>query len=280
MAYKRRKARRRSVKCTLHAGCDSHDHRSEIRVDTTGRISGIRRRPPPGRCRPSFAPVGTRRNGPVGRNAVRSNAPPHTTEVVGRNAGWVDAPRRPSLFGGENLSLVPHHRLDLFRREGLAPRRHRGAFHPVCDNPDVVGRIRKVTGDLAPVELLAQAPIAIHTVARRTSSSMHVLTLGQDGISGFRARVPSTAGRDRCRKHEGSHEDEVASHDAQRSETPAQRSTRTRESGASLQFRHTDPVGFNPMRKHKNSPADYAMVAAAFVVVLLLVGWGLFGGKL
>ncbi len=39
-------------------------------------------------------------------------------------------------------------------------------------------------------------------------------------------------------------------------------------------------VGFNPTRKHKNSRADYAMVAAAFIVVLLLVGWGLFGGKL
>jgi len=33
----------------------------------------------------------------------------------------------------------------------------------------------------------------------------------------------------------------------------------------------------NPFRPHRNSAADYAMVAAAVVVCVLLVLWGLFG---
>jgi len=32
-------------------------------------------------------------------------------------------------------------------------------------------------------------------------------------------------------------------------------------------------VGFNPFRPHRTSPADYAIVAAAVVVTLLLVLW-------
>lgn len=34
----------------------------------------------------------------------------------------------------------------------------------------------------------------------------------------------------------------------------------------------------NPFRKHRRSPADYVMVAAALLVCAALVGWALFGG--
>lgn len=33
----------------------------------------------------------------------------------------------------------------------------------------------------------------------------------------------------------------------------------------------------NPFRPHRRSPADYVMVAAAFVVVLALVAWAIWG---
>ena len=36
-------------------------------------------------------------------------------------------------------------------------------------------------------------------------------------------------------------------------------------------------MGFNPYRKFKARPADYALVAAAIVVALALVVWGVFG---
>jgi len=36
-------------------------------------------------------------------------------------------------------------------------------------------------------------------------------------------------------------------------------------------------VGLNPFRKHRNSSADYVLVAAALVVCLGLVVWALFG---
>jgi hypothetical protein len=36
-------------------------------------------------------------------------------------------------------------------------------------------------------------------------------------------------------------------------------------------------VGLNPFRQHRRSPADVAMVVAAFVVVIALVAWALFG---
>jgi hypothetical protein len=36
-------------------------------------------------------------------------------------------------------------------------------------------------------------------------------------------------------------------------------------------------VGFNPFRQQRRSVADYAMVAAAFVVVALLLVWALLG---
>ena len=39
-------------------------------------------------------------------------------------------------------------------------------------------------------------------------------------------------------------------------------------------------MGFNPEKNRETTPADIAMVGAAFVVVALLVGWALFGGKL
>jgi hypothetical protein len=37
------------------------------------------------------------------------------------------------------------------------------------------------------------------------------------------------------------------------------------------------PIGLNPYRKFKARPADYALVAAAAVVALALVVWGVFG---
>jgi hypothetical protein len=37
------------------------------------------------------------------------------------------------------------------------------------------------------------------------------------------------------------------------------------------------PVGFNPFARHRRSPADYVMVAAALAVVVLLVAWAFFG---
>jgi hypothetical protein len=36
-------------------------------------------------------------------------------------------------------------------------------------------------------------------------------------------------------------------------------------------------MGFNPFRQQRRSPADYAMVIGAFVVVALLVIWALVG---
>jgi hypothetical protein len=36
------------------------------------------------------------------------------------------------------------------------------------------------------------------------------------------------------------------------------------------------PVGFNPYRKFRARPTDYALVAAALVVSLALVAWALF----
>jgi hypothetical protein len=36
-------------------------------------------------------------------------------------------------------------------------------------------------------------------------------------------------------------------------------------------------VGFNPYRKFRARPADYALVVAALVVVLGLLAWGLLG---
>jgi hypothetical protein len=36
-------------------------------------------------------------------------------------------------------------------------------------------------------------------------------------------------------------------------------------------------VGFNPFRGRRSSGADYAMVVAALVVVVLLVAWAVFG---
>jgi hypothetical protein len=35
-------------------------------------------------------------------------------------------------------------------------------------------------------------------------------------------------------------------------------------------------MGLNPYRPHRRSPADYAMVAGAVVVCVLLVAWALF----
>jgi hypothetical protein len=36
-------------------------------------------------------------------------------------------------------------------------------------------------------------------------------------------------------------------------------------------------VGFNPYRKFRAKPADYALVAAALVVALGLLAWGILG---
>ena len=36
-------------------------------------------------------------------------------------------------------------------------------------------------------------------------------------------------------------------------------------------------MGFNPFHAHRRSPADYAMVAAAFLVVLVLLAWAVWG---
>jgi hypothetical protein len=36
-------------------------------------------------------------------------------------------------------------------------------------------------------------------------------------------------------------------------------------------------MGMNPFRPHKRSPADYLMVASAFVVLALLVVWAVRG---
>jgi hypothetical protein len=37
----------------------------------------------------------------------------------------------------------------------------------------------------------------------------------------------------------------------------------------------SDPVGFNPFRQQKRRTSDYALVAAAFVVIALLLAWAL-----
>lgn len=39
----------------------------------------------------------------------------------------------------------------------------------------------------------------------------------------------------------------------------------------------TCPMGFNPHRTHRRSPADYVMVAGAFAVVIALILWALLG---
>jgi mannose/cellobiose epimerase-like protein (N-acyl-D-glucosamine 2-epimerase family) len=39
----------------------------------------------------------------------------------------------------------------------------------------------------------------------------------------------------------------------------------------------TEPVGFNPFRQTRRSPADYVMVAAALIVCAALVIWALAG---
>ena len=36
-------------------------------------------------------------------------------------------------------------------------------------------------------------------------------------------------------------------------------------------------MGFNPFRQHRRSNADYAIVAAAMIVIAALVLWALFG---
>jgi len=36
-------------------------------------------------------------------------------------------------------------------------------------------------------------------------------------------------------------------------------------------------VGYNPYRKYKATPADYAMVIVCVLVALGLVGWAFFG---
>jgi hypothetical protein len=36
-------------------------------------------------------------------------------------------------------------------------------------------------------------------------------------------------------------------------------------------------VGYNPYRKFKARPADYALVVAAILVALALVAWGVLG---
>ena len=36
-------------------------------------------------------------------------------------------------------------------------------------------------------------------------------------------------------------------------------------------------MGFNPHRQHRRSPADYVMVAAAFVVCAALLAWAFLG---
>lgn len=33
------------------------------------------------------------------------------------------------------------------------------------------------------------------------------------------------------------------------------------------------PMGFNPFRQQRRRPSDYVMVAAAFVVILMLLAW-------
>ncbi len=35
-------------------------------------------------------------------------------------------------------------------------------------------------------------------------------------------------------------------------------------------------MGFNPQRPRRKSPADYVMVGAALVIVVLLVAWAFF----
>jgi hypothetical protein len=36
-------------------------------------------------------------------------------------------------------------------------------------------------------------------------------------------------------------------------------------------------MGFNPHRKHKTTPLDYAVVAAALLICIALVTWALVG---
>jgi hypothetical protein len=36
-------------------------------------------------------------------------------------------------------------------------------------------------------------------------------------------------------------------------------------------------VGLNPFREQHRSPADYVLVAVAFIVIVLLVAWAAFG---
>jgi hypothetical protein len=43
-------------------------------------------------------------------------------------------------------------------------------------------------------------------------------------------------------------------------------------------LRYRTDVGFNPFRSRVNRRTDLVVVAAAFVVILALVVWALFGG--
>ncbi len=45
----------------------------------------------------------------------------------------------------------------------------------------------------------------------------------------------------------------------------------------SLGRRYRSCVGFNPFREQVKHRSDIVLVAAAFVVVIVLVAWGLFG---
>jgi energy-coupling factor transporter transmembrane protein EcfT len=40
---------------------------------------------------------------------------------------------------------------------------------------------------------------------------------------------------------------------------------------------HTAEVGFNPYRRHKRRPADYALVAIALLITVALVVWAFVG---
>jgi hypothetical protein len=39
----------------------------------------------------------------------------------------------------------------------------------------------------------------------------------------------------------------------------------------------TESMGMNPFRPHRRSPADFVIVAAAFIVVVGLVAWAIYG---
>lgn len=57
--------------------------------------------------------------------------------------------------------------------------------------------------------------------------------------------------------------------------------TRRQRHGARIPPRRTGnngPMGFNPFRQQRRRPSDYVMVGAAFVIVVLLLGWALLAG--